>query len=375
MASTVQTVKIDVNAHDASTQSIVRPRELSGNKMNSVEMPSKIEPQVFQAASNAFMDGAPYGDWRDSFIERGYAILKGAIAKDRAQYYESQIHDWIRSFSYTKNLDLNDRSTWREKNLPAHLPINVYGLYCCSHEKFMWDIRQEPGIIDAFSKIWGTDELLVSFDGFSFILPERPDLPPPKSWAHVDQSPFKRGLQCVQGIANLGDASDPKDASLVVYSNSHKYFDEFFDTQAEKNGWTSVDYYSLTESERDWFLSKSDVEEIKLSVNPGDLLVWDSRTIHYGGGADPGSEHIRSAVYVSYSPAKFATTQFLELKKKVFESWSGTTHWAHDNIVLRGKDIPLLPNYEPDPENRSEPLEKPELSDKLLKLAGVRRYS
>lgn len=32
-----------------------------------------------------------------------------------------------------------------------------------AHEDLLWRIRLEPGLIDVFSKIWGTDELLVSF--------------------------------------------------------------------------------------------------------------------------------------------------------------------------------------------------------------------
>lgn len=31
------------------------------------------------------------------------------------------------------------------------------------HEDLLWRIRLEPGLIDVFTKIWGTDELLVSF--------------------------------------------------------------------------------------------------------------------------------------------------------------------------------------------------------------------
>lgn len=39
-----------------------------------------------------------------------------------------------------------------------------------AHEDLLWRIRLEPGLIDVFSKIWGTDELLVSF-GKHYIIP------------------------------------------------------------------------------------------------------------------------------------------------------------------------------------------------------------
>jgi hypothetical protein len=38
------------------------------------------------------------------------------------------------------------------------------------HAQALWDLRQNPKIIDIFSKLWGVPakELLVSFDGASF---------------------------------------------------------------------------------------------------------------------------------------------------------------------------------------------------------------
>lgn len=89
-----------------------------------------------------------------------------------------------------------------------------------NHEQFAWDIRTEPGVVDAFAAIWGTDDLLVSFgkqvvagakdaakvrDGVNISLPmpesERDEQYQP--WAHVDQSPLRRHLHCIQGIVNL----------------------------------------------------------------------------------------------------------------------------------------------------------------------------
>ena len=32
-------------------------------------------------------------------------------------------------------------------------------------EQWAWDMRSEQSVIDIFSKIWGTDELLVSIGG------------------------------------------------------------------------------------------------------------------------------------------------------------------------------------------------------------------
>lgn len=82
----------------------------------------------------------------------------------------------------------------------------MYHGYSVSHEKFVWDVRTEPAIIDAFAKIWGTEKLLVSFDGINLTLP-RPETEGervvPQRWPHQDQDSKIRGFQCAQGIVNL----------------------------------------------------------------------------------------------------------------------------------------------------------------------------
>ncbi|CDK28744.1 unnamed protein product [Kuraishia capsulata CBS 1993] len=82
-------------------------------------------------------------------------------------------------FEYLKSqnsiFDINDRSTWVERNLPFHSPHNVFLLYECSHEDFMWDVRAESGVLEAYSRLWDTEKLLISFDGFNLGFPHRPD--------------------------------------------------------------------------------------------------------------------------------------------------------------------------------------------------------
>lgn len=48
-----------------------------------------------------------------------------------------------------------------------------------------------------------------------------------------------------------------------------------------------------------------------------------------------------------------------------------TTHWAHDNIVFEKTDA-ILDDGTIDLRSWDEPRKKPELSDKLLRLAGAK---
>ncbi|ETS78617.1 hypothetical protein PFICI_10679 [Pestalotiopsis fici W106-1] len=310
-----------------------------------------------------------YGDWRDELFSQGYYVVKGAIPRDRAIQYQQRAFDWLKSFGTP--LDLNDPSTWKAENLPVQSKLNTFDHYGVVHEKFMWDARLEPGVVDTFAQIWGTDELLVSFDSLNVTFPNRKDKPPRAPWPHVDQSPMKRGLHCVQGIINLSHAG-PEDGSFMLLPGSSALSDEFWDTQTDSASWESKDWRRFSEDEMKWWESKG-LKPVKVAAEPGDLILWDSRTVHWGGEPTQKSDTIRTVIYASYSPRKLATEQALAEKQRVFKLNGATTHWAHDNIYLRPL-VAHLPDGTIDPRNRAEPLEKPEMTEKLMKLAGLVPY-
>ncbi|KAH7028758.1 uncharacterized protein B0I36DRAFT_324529 [Microdochium trichocladiopsis] len=264
-----------------------------------------------------------------------------------------------------------DPATWTKANLPVQSKINTFHSYGVAHEKFMWDARMEPGVLDAFATIWGTDELLASFDSLNVTLPNRTDVPRKGAWEHVDQSPLRRGLHCVQGILNLSP-SGPEDGGLVVYPGSHALNEVFFDTQTDSATWNPLDRFLFDKEQLAWFAAHGSTP-LKVCADVGDLILWDSRTIHYGAEPTERSSQIRTVIYAAYTPARLASPEQLALKKEVFEKYGGTTHWPHQNIIAR-ETATYLEDGTRDPRDRDAPLELPEMSDKLLKLAGAKAY-
>jgi hypothetical protein len=51
----------------------------------------------------------------------------------------------------------------------ASTVIQHYGV---CHEDFVWQIRQEPGVYGAFEKVYGTEDLIVSFDAINVSFPK-----------------------------------------------------------------------------------------------------------------------------------------------------------------------------------------------------------
>ena len=128
----------------------------------------------------------------------------------------------------------------------------------------------------------------------------------------------------------------------------------------------------FSSSELSWFAARG-IKPLKVCAEVGDLILWDSRTVHYGSEPSENSNTIRTAIYACYTPAKLASKETMEIKEKVFRAWSGATHWPHDNIRIREVKT-FLDDGPRDPRDRDEPREKPEMTDKLLRLAGVKRY-
>jgi hypothetical protein len=318
----------------------------------------------------AKIESQTYSDWRNDLLRDGYVVIKNAIPTESAVEYQKRIFEYLKSFN--DDFDENDRSTWKVENLPDISDIGGLSKYGASQHKIFWDIRQEQGYRKSFGKIWGTDELLVSFDAFNVSIPglNNKNLRV-KPWPHVDQSPYRNGLACIQGIAQFSSSGE-KDGSLVVFKKSHRLSEQYFREVLGQDNWLKKDWVSIPDQDIKWFEDRG-AETLKIDAEPGDLILWDSRTIHYGQQPDADDGNIRTIAYISYSPASFATEEALEAKKKVFEAWAGTSHWAHDNINPRFARA-TLPNGEPDPRDTGVPSEKPELTDDLLKLAGVIPY-
>ncbi|PYH92643.1 hypothetical protein BO71DRAFT_451253 [Aspergillus ellipticus CBS 707.79] len=303
------------------------------------------------------------------FFGFGNQEVTSFIPQSRALEYQQRAFAWASSFSSAFNID--DPSTWTASNLPVQSKLITFDQYGVVHEKFMWDARLEPGVISAFAKIWETDELFVSFDSLNITFPNRQDKPPRAPWPHVDQSPFKRGLYCVQGIINLSSAG-PEAGSLMCLPGSHALYDEFFDEHTDPATWETKDWRRFSEAEMGWWKAKG-LSPMKVQAEPGDLILWDSRTLHWGGEPTSKSEVIRTIIYASYSPARLASPEAIEDKKRVFGVYGATTHWAHDNIFSR-PNTARLPDGSVDPRNRERPAEMPDMTDQLKKLAGLVPY-
>ncbi|WWC91493.1 uncharacterized protein L201_006439 [Kwoniella dendrophila CBS 6074] len=314
-------------------------------------------------------------------LERdGYVVVPNVISKESCEDFQKSAWEWLESFPYGFNR--NDKSTWTSEHLPYGVTGGLYNRYSVNHEDFVWKIRTEPAIIKIFEQIWGTQDLIASFDGMNASLPindksGRTDIKATSPWPHIDQNPRNvNRFELYQGIANLS-SNGPQDGGLCVLKGSHKLHQEYFDSingfKLDQDAGEKENGYNYKVEEMDWFKGKG-CEEIKICANAGDLILWDSRTIHWN--ASPTGEQTRFVTYVCYCPKSHMSADELAKKAQIFKDRKGTTHFPYMNRVPAERPgyhnaLPRRPNGELDSANRTRPRKEPTETPLMSKLAGV----
>ncbi|WVQ71114.1 hypothetical protein IAR50_000639 [Cryptococcus sp. DSM 104548] len=315
-------------------------------------------------------DKPVFGDWRDDISTKGYAVVKGSIPTDRALAYREHMFQWLESFPL--GFDRNDSTTWKNEHLPVHMKGGMFHGYGFAHLDFVWDIRCEPGVIDAFAKVWGTNELITSFDGGCLMLPKRTDVKDGGKWEHMDQSHHRSGFYCCQGIANL-NYNGPDDGGLMVLEGSNQLVQEFFDIHGRDSykTWGPFDWYGFTDEQQEWFYSRG-CKWTKVCADPGDLILWDSRTMHYN--VRPNGDRDRVVTYVCMAPSSLLSDEDREIRRIAFENYRGTTHVPFAAIYSRPHEPKIREDGQPCPYDTGIPAYVPKLNPTLLKLAGAELY-
>lgn len=116
-----------------------------------------------------------------------------------------------------------------------------------------------------------------------------------------------------------------------------------------------------------WLANKG-LEWEKVCMEPGDLVIWDSRTPHYNLSPTSTTQP-RFAVYTCYMPVSDVSQEDLQRKKKAFEECQATTHWPNAAHVGH---MPLYRNGELDPWDFDVPKSgRPKLSERGFRLTGI----
>jgi len=266
--------------------------------------------------------------------DNGYVVIKSVANPEQVA---TAIDLFWNHFEKTYDVVRNDLSTWERWGVDRRGIMTSGGVI---QSQGAWYIRGLPNVKNAFSQIWKTDSLIVSMDSLLLWRPwwHNKFWKPRTEGLHLDQNPFtKPDKLCVQGMVALYDVTREV-GGLEVVPRSHlpepkerlKELCPHFKTQGD---FCMINSNCPVINERKLLLAKS-----------GDLILWDSRTIHggiLGTGKDPNTDTVpqipRMSMTVCMVPKERATPEVLEARREGFIKGYGFSHWPDEvNITSHG---------------------------------------
>lgn len=207
--------------------------------------------------------------------EHGFVVLKSVVNAEEIEKAKGLFWDWIEGLSRSEKISRDDISTWTDENWTGRLGNGIMYQNGIGQSDFLWYLRTRPHIKEAFARVWKTNDLISSFDGCGVFRPWAYDgtWATRGGWYHMDQGSLKQGRHCVQGMLCLTDATH-KSGGLTLMPGSHKFFDTIskrIDTKPDPN----LDFLMLPKHDE-----ALRMQPILVTCDAGDLILWDSRTIH-----------------------------------------------------------------------------------------------
>lgn len=281
----------------------------------------------------------------------GYAVISGiadpgAIVKAKDDFWSF----WEKE-KFRGNLDRNDINTWNNWMANAATGI-IVSSRCANHNSFLWGARTLPKVRATFEKIWNENKLIVSYDAGGVFRPWKYNIQwlTNGGWWHVDQNstkgPQRQGRVTIQGLVTYYDAT-AETGGLCVIPGSHHYHNELCERVPSAKA--KIDFVSVPVT--DPILRSA--EPVLVCAQAGDLILWDSRTVHCNTPAlsmanhhrdllnkgnstaavDPTSsatsppDLLRLVAYVCLSPVSHASPDILFQRKQAFLHRLGTSHY------------------------------------------------
>ena len=263
--------------------------------------------------------------------EHGFVVVAEAL--DQAQTATALRMTWEYLEGLGTGIDRNDPTTWGDDRWPVSVHGGIIPSQGIGHSEAQWFIRTTPAVKQAFAAVWDTDDLLVSFDGMALWRP--PSVEPAwrtnrgGSWLHIDQHPIGRpGFHCVQGLVSLMPTSPSRGGNVVV-PGSHKLFASIPERYRERLARidSSIDHFRFPSDDP----QLAETPPIMCHLEAGDLLLWDSRTIHCsspGDGSIAEDGLTRAVSLVCMMPRSRSNESVIAKRRSAVDDRTSTTNWS-----------------------------------------------
>lgn len=269
----------------------------------------------------------------ENLENNGVVVIPDILNEAEIEKMRSGIWDTLeyKTSYFDVPLDRNNVDTWDtwfDLNPGKDMLLQTFNI---GQSQFLWDVRQNPKVVDVFSKIWKVKptELYSSFDAVSFHLP--PEITNRgwynnDDWFHIDSSYLRNKFDCVQGFVTAYDVGEG-DATLTLLEGSHKLHQDFreeFQVEDPK------DWCPLSEIELDYYM-ENNCPRSNVIAPAGSLVLWDSRLVHCGMKPlkTRKNPNFRLVAYVCMTPKSFIAEEDIQKRLAGFENLCTSTHCPH----------------------------------------------
>ena len=301
---------------------------------------------------------------------KGYTVIPDVVPPEECDAAIKQYKEWLSQFK---------DGAW---------PKNFNGIikgYNSGHMKPTWEMRLKTKKI--FAQVWKTDKLLTSFDSLAIGRPpedgQEAFQAPGKHWLHTDQIEARVGLHAYQGALYLEEQCQD-DWTFQVMERSHKEMANFYKRypEAAKKA-APLGHHTLLPDEFEFY---KDFKIVRVPVPKGGMALWDSRLIHANARPLKNRKHPgrwRYTLFISMTPAIWASEKDIQAHKEAYEKAMMTTHWSSTGLTAYDATVNatypfVVPEGSGDTgmSNITFPSEIPEVArtEEAKKLCGVIPY-
>lgn len=197
-----------------------------------------------------------------------------------------------------------------------------------AHSNAIWTLRTLDVVRGLFERIHETTDLIVSFDGVTFRRPGQQGL---VLGHHVDQT--QNETHCFQALVALTPSNEAT-GTLELLRGSHRRHRDTLRAWCPEE--PPVWQYMEVGAESDLFGA---CEAIRPDLTPGDVAIWDSRTVH---AVSPPTDvrTSRLVAYICMVPRAWAPSSTQRRRRAAFLRGASSTHWPHRLVLRRERNGP-----------------------------------
>eukprot|EP00388_Colpodella_angusta_P035514 GDKK01036206.1.p1 GENE.GDKK01036206.1~~GDKK01036206.1.p1 ORF type:complete len:422 (-),score=31.49 GDKK01036206.1:102-1367(-) len=223
--------------------------------------------------------------------ECGYAVVASVAVEEQVELGINMFWDFWEKAAVRGPIKRHDLESYKHWMGNAATGILVGAKE--NHNDFAWTTRTLPLVKKAFAKIWQDEDLVVSFDASGAFRPYKPhkEWLTNGGWWHVDQNHLRgkhrQGRVTVQGLVTYYDAN-AETGGLCLIPGSHLHHQAVCERAPTAK--MDIDYVSIPRN--DPVLTSE--QAILVCAKAGDLILWDSRTVHCNTCALAEVDHFKN---------------------------------------------------------------------------------